>query len=290
MESLQLKVAAEKAITEASAQITPIKMFATSFNALATAKGSAIRVPVFSIGDAGEFNKTSNNYAGTTQDVEGVDVILDKHLVKSVFYTDVDMIECDVPFFEKAGEGIAKSLARGIVSTVMGQITEAGGVTNKVVMPVADFLKKNVVANLYAEADKAGIDPREAVLVLSPTTFSNVLSLLDANIYGGTEAIKNGMIPNLYGFRGIIMSNVLPTDAVNGAIVHTEAIGIAGRYLQPDASAYAEIGSVTDDSTGLTLGFRRFADPRNGDRYLAGEVLFGTKVIQPEKIVRIVNA
>ena len=132
IDTLQLKIAAEKAIQTAHKAVAPLKLFATSFSAAESTQGSAIRVPVFNIGAAAEFNADSNNYAGTTQDVTGVDVNLDKHFVKSVYYTDRDMVECNVDFFTEAGRGIGEQLGRAAVKQVTGMLTNSNITKNAV--------------------------------------------------------------------------------------------------------------------------------------------------------------
>lgn len=288
IESLQLKIAAERAIQTAHKAITPLKDFAVSFTPAESIKGSAVRVPIFDVGDAAEFDADNNNYEGKTQGVEGVDVNIDNHLVKSVFYTDRDFAECDVQFFEGAGKAIATVLAKAAVAQTMGLIN-ATTVTQQVVMALAKFGTKSAVADLYRVADEYDLNPGECVLLLTPAAFAALLAILDANVYGGDEAIRDGYIPGLYGFKSVIMCNALGTG-INGAIVHTEAIGVAARYLAPDAAAYTETGMITDEHSGLTIGFRRFANPANGKRYIAGEMLYGSKIVQPTKIVRLVNA
>lgn len=288
IDTLQLKIAAEKAIQTAHKAVAPLKLFATSFSAAESTQGSAIRVPVFNIGNAAEFNADSNNYAGTTQDVAGVDVNLDKHFVKSVYYTDRDMVECNVDFFTEAGRGIGEQLGRAAVKQVTGMLTNSN-VTNSTVLTLANFADKKNIANLYKIADDNDLNPADVVLLLTPAAYAAVLANLDANVFGGNEAIRDGMIPSLYGFSGVVMANTL-ASGLNGVMVHKEAIGIAGRYLAPDASAYSEVGQITDEATGLTIGFRRFAIPETGKRYIAGEMLYGAALLQKDKIVLIKNA
>ena len=288
IESLQLKIAAERAIQTAHKAITPLRDFAVSFTPAESIKGSAIRVPIFNVGDAATFDAATNNYEGTDQGVTGVDVNIDNHLVKSVFYTDRDFAECDVQFFEGAGKAIATVLAKGAVNQTIGLIN-ATSVTQAQVMALAKFGQKTAVADLYRVADSFDMAPGECVLLLTPAAFAALLATLDANVYGGDEAIRNGYIPGLYGFKSVIMCNAL-ADGLNGVIAHTEAIGVAARYLAPDAAAYTETGMITDEHTGLTIGFRRFANPATGKRYIAGEMLYGSKLVQPDKIVRLTNA
>ena len=51
-----------------------------------------------------------------------------------------------------------------------------------------------------------------------------------------------------------------------------------------------EVGTVTDEGSGMTLQFRRVGDANTDASTLTGEALFGAKLLQPTKIVRIVSA
>lgn len=286
IESLNLKIAAERAIVAAHGYIAPLKFFATSFSEEAKNKGDAVLVPVFNLSASTEFDADSNNYAGTENGVDGVAVTLSSHLVKSVRVTDKQLADTDIDFFENAGRAIGERLGQDVVGNVLGLVADA---TLTASFTTANSQSKTATANLYAIADTNGIDPRDAVVVLPPAKFAGILSQLDANVYGGMDAIREGLIPNLYGFYGVFSSNQLP-EGVGGAIIHKEAIGVASRYLAPEASAYSEVGQMKDDKSGFTIGFRRFALPDTGRRYLAGEALFGKALLQPTKIVKLIGA
>ena len=75
---------------------------------------------------------------------------------------------------------------------------------------------------------------------------------------------------------------------MNGAIICDTAVGVASRYLFPGTEgAYPQAWVATDDS-GFTIGYRRFMDLATGSNKFAGDVLFGAKLLQPSKIVRLV--
>lgn len=285
IESLNLKIAAEKAIIAAHGYIAPLKMFSTSFSDEAKQKGDAVLVPVFNLSASTDFDADTNNYAGTESGVDGIAVTLNKHLVKSVRVTDKQLADTDIDYFTNAGRAIGERLAQDIVGDVLSLVGDVS-VTESAQFTQANSQSKTATANLYAIADNAGIDPRDAVVVLTPALFAGVLSQLDANVYGGVDAIREGLIPNLYGFYGVFSSTQLP-EGVNGAIIHKEAIGVASRYLEPYAEAYGEVGSIRDDKSGFTIGFRKFALPETGRRYLAGEALYGKALLQPSKIVKL---
>lgn len=298
IESLQLKIASEKSIIAAQAKILPLKYFATSFTAAQDRKGAAIRVPVFDVGDAAEFDVNNNNYGTATAqqsgdppaenpdyEVKGVDITLNKHFVKSIQFTDRDFAECDVNFFADAGFSIGRVLGKACVGQALGLIN-ATNVSQTSVFTATEGASKTAIANLYAVADANKIDPAEANVIVTPQIYAAILAQLDADVFGGDEAIRRGVIPGLYGFNSFACSSQF-ADGVNGAILHKEAIGMAGRVLYADEEAYSEVGVATDEKTGLSIGFRRFADPKTGLRYIAGEMLFGVDLLQPKAVVRL---
>ena len=79
----------------------------------------------------------------------------------------------------------------------------------------------------------------------------------------------------------------LPAGTV-GAIICDTAVGVASRYLYPGTEgAYPQAWSTTDED-GFTIGYRRFMDLATGSNKFAADVLFGAKLLQPSKIVRLV--
>ena len=286
--NLNLKIAAEKSIIEAHNYIAPLKFFAPSFNEEAKNPGDAVLVPVFALSAVADFDPDTNNYAGSEQGVSGTPVTLNQHKVKSVYITDRQVAETNIDFFEGAGRAIGDKLGQAVVGGALSLVGDAS-VTLSASFTTANSQNKAATANLYAIADENGIDPRDAVVVLPPAKFAGVLSQLDANVYGGWEAIRDGLVPNLYGFYGVFSSTQLPAG-VGGAIIHREALGIASRYLEPMGGVYEEVAQVKDDKSGFTIGFRMFGQKETGRRYIAGECLYGAALLQPTKIVKLIGA
>lgn len=292
--TLAARVAADNAIMAAVSGLAAIRHFSTSFRELSARRGSAIRVPIFaSTGGATDFHKVNNNYAQNAKEVSGVDVNVDKHVIKGVSYDDFDLCETiDVPFWEGAGKVIGDELARGIASYVLSFI-------NKTEIPktpeneLVFTASKANFAMLRAQCAKCGIKPEDTTVLLDPVRFATLLSALDSSLYGGSEAIRGGYIPALFGFAAVTECGQLsqdPDEKLVGALVVRDSIAVAGRYLEPGTkSCYDEVGKVSDEKSGLTLGIRRFADPKTGDSYLTGEALFGARLLQPTKIVRLVS-
>lgn len=122
--------------------------------------------------------------------------------------------------------------------------------------------------------------------MLTPTYFAKLLGVLDANVYGSVDAIAAGRIPNLYGFKAVVCAPNMPAGW-KGALVDINSVGCAARYLAPMPGAYVNTWQASDVS-GLPIGFREGCDLATGKRYIAGEVLFGAKLLRASGVVKLV--
>ncbi len=289
--SLALLTAAEKAVTETRAELVALKAFSTSFKAAENSVGDRVRVAVFGKKTSAAFNKTTNNYAGGAKDVAGVDVILDQHIISGSTYDDIDFAECATDFWNGAGEAAGRAVAEGILTRAFGLIT-ASNFSASTVLTEADAADLRKWTMLRAVADNADLNARQCYLLVNSTYFAYLLSLLDVSKYGGPEAIRNGDIPGLFGYAGVIDCPSLPnTGNLVGAIVHPSAIGIAGRILRANSpEAYSEVGYSVDEASGLPIGWRRFGNAATGQSHYAAEALFGAATLSGKGIVRILGA
>lgn len=99
--------------------------------------------------------------------------------------------------------------------------------------------------------------------------------------------MRDGVVPGLYGFRGVVVAPSLPTG-VKGFIIPWESIGIVNRYNKPAVDGYEATFSSTDPHTGFTIGYRVYEDRCKGLAIMAADCLWGAKLIAPNKIVRLV--
>ena len=279
---LALKAASESAIMAAHKNIAKLSLFAKNFSELNGQPGKSIAVPVYNFTDAAAFSN-SNNYGSGTNEIAGELITLDQHLVKSVSITDVEEAETGIRWAADTAGALADTLTRGVNAYVFGLINSTN-VTQTTTTPST----KTAVANLYAVAEQNDIPVDRCVVACKPTLFASILGMLDANVYGGSEAVKLGVVPGLYGFKGFVCTSNLP-EGTNGAVICDSAIGVASRYLAPGTEgAYPEAWEATDED-GFTVGFRRFMDLASGSNKFAGDVLFGAKILQADKIIRLVD-
>lgn len=278
---LQMKTTSEFALQSLYAKLAPIRDFAHNFRELEDRKGASIVVPVFDLSAAAEFNADTNNYCGGTNEIDAATLTLNKHYVKALAVTDRDMAETEIQFYRDGGTAIGDALGRAIYKDVVDMLSAQATLTADVTLT-----SKQAFADLFNTVYTNGLDIDEAVLMLTPANFAKLLGTLDANIYGGPEAIRGGYVPGLYGFKSVVCAPNLGTG-VEGYIVDRNSVGVAARYLAPMEGAYLAAWQTSDPNSGLPIGFRGFQNLCTGTRNLAGEILFGAKVIRQSGLVKL---
>lgn len=316
LSSPELVFAATESIIKAQRAIAQLTKFTTDFSADAAQPGSTMMIQFFDDGEASEFDLKTNNYGDADGTTSFVPVRFGHHLKKSFAFTPQDFIAVNgTRFWEKSGQAASRAITRGAfkavskiinrknvkVSGVDKHETEDGYITgtqlsfgswNEAVFSGSKFSKDIVATKCREFCDAAEIDPAESVLLLNGKAYGEVLSTLDANLYGGPEAIRSGMIEGLYGFGTVMLNDQLGGDGENllGAIVPANALGIAGRVVPIlNSNLIIESGTVTDENSRLTIQFRRIGDANTDSSTLTAEALFGAKLLQPTKVVRIVS-
>ena len=285
---LKMKVMSESALGAIYPELVKLQDFAHNYSELEDRPGTAIVIPTYDLSAAADFNEESNNYGGGVQEIKSANVQLNKHLVKSVSITDRDIADTGVQFVKDAAAGIASVIGRGLNAYVMGMFNS----TNIPLSASFDVGTKAAPTahKLYQIAAENGLDVADSIVILDPENFSNLLGILDAYMYNGSEAVRYGYVPGLYGFKSVVCSTYLP-EGVNGVIVNRNTVGIASRFLQPLANAYPSTWKAVEPNSGFALGFRLFADLKTGRRYLAGEALVGASIFyNGTKAVRLINS
>ena len=278
-DSLAMKVAAEKSIEVMHAAMAPLSLFAHNYDELDGRKGELIAVPVINLSASGEFDETTNNYASGGQVVDGAEAALNKHFLQSASITDRQLGATNFNWLGDLVGAQTRQIGRDINKYVFQMFND----TNVQLTATLDVSSKITVASLVKTAADNDINPADAIIVLGPADFYKVLAQLDSNVYGGTEAIRDGYIPGIYGFAGMVCSTFL-ANGVKGVIISRDAVGLCSRYLVPLADAYTDTWSASDGDI-ATVGFRYFADPTTGRRYINCECLFGAAILQKNKII-----
>ena len=276
---LAMKVAAEKSIEAMHAAMAPLSLFAHDYTELDGRKGEAIAVPVINLSASGEFDPDTNNYCAGGNLPDGQLVTLNHHFVQSASITDRQIAATNFNWLGDLAAAQARQLGRDVNKAVMQMFND----TNITLSATLDVTSKEAIASLVKTAADNDINPADAIVILGSADFYKVLSKLDSNVYGGTEAIRDGYVPGLFGFYGFVQSTFLPAG-VKGVICSRDAVGLCSRYLEPMADTYSDTWRATDGDMAI-IGVRVFGQKCSGMRYIASECLFGCKVLLPNKIV-----
>ena len=292
---LAIKAMSDYAVFAAHKNLAKLSLFTHTFTELNGRPGETIAVPVYDLSAGGDFDPQNNNYAGGSNEIGGLLVSLNKHYVKSVAITDADLAFTGINWARDTAAALAERVTRDINIEVFTNVLAGDSSTSATIagnaLSAASYLPADGASftaynfsKLYAVAEGQDLPVDKSILILNPTHFSQILSLVDYKMVGTGEYIEKGVLPGMFGFKGVVASNYLPTGW-EGAIVLDEAVGVASKYLAPmTPDAYPQAWAATTDE-GFTVGFRRFADLASGRNNFSVEALWGAKVLQPSKLV-----
>lgn len=318
LQSPALVFASNAAIIAARANLAKVKEFSTNFSNEATQPGTTLKVPVFLAGPAQDFDKKDSNYETANGSVVYVPMTFDIHKHSTFSFDDKDFLLVNgTQFWQNSGKASGEAIAEGLVEAICGEInatnvptsgldpnytedddnpgyTKGGcpiptfSANNEQVLTYTKQTLKGKIAKLRAVCKKVGIKPGRSVLAVNSDLFADILDLLDANIYGGANAIQDGIVPKLFGFKSVMECDEFGTGADLGAVIPEDALAIAGRAIPVGSpKCYEEVGTTTDEGTGIVLTTRRHGNPATGENFATIEALFGKKLIQPTKVIRI---
>lgn len=285
---LQQKAASEYAVFAAHKNLAKLSLFSHTFSELEGRPGEAIAVPVYDLSAGGEFNEATNNYGTGVNEVDGLLVHLDKHYVKSVSIKDKELAFTGINWVRDTAAALAERITRDINAYTFGLINSTNVATTADISTyLGDSATIGTFAQLGAVAESNDIPADKCVIALAPSYFYKAVGLAPYQTVGTEDYIQTGVINNLFGFKGVVCTSNLP-DGTYGAVILDEAMGCASKYLAPmTPDAYPEAWSATSDE-GFTIGFRRFMDLNTGANKFAVDCLYGAKLLQPSKVIRLV--
>ena len=288
-----LAVLSQEAIEANLEEIENLKIWSTQLETEGLTKGDQVKVPVYGSTTAVDFNKATQNY-GDSQDqvVDFVGVVLDQK-IKSTF--EVDDEELEKVDLAQLMRNSAHAVIKEAVIRVESLITSA----NFPEAPVVDVLPASFdsdnVADLAKYAKNNGFDMNNKVMVLN-TDFGTALkkdpALKDASASGSTATLREAEIGKLSGFDPILESVNLPDNGekLAGFITDGTSIAVASApvVVRNSKSTFSE--NFIEPTTGLAMNFRMFYDDETGVHKGTYSMLFGYKVTRSATLNRIVDA
>ena len=275
--------AANDILVKIGPDVAQINEFAYDCSDAVEDYGQKVRVAMVSGGTSEDF--TAGNYEHETGSLVDVFVTLDKQPKATIALTGKDVLElANAPIWNKVAEAGKNAIAGAMEKAVGDAITTAIGSIKKETTALGDLTLKKLAGLRSKCAGKVG----DTVLVLSPAKFDEALGLFDSSVYGGTEAIRAGRIPELMGFKSVIKMELPEYDSgvpSTAALIPTNAIAVASRAVAVgDESCYSEYGTQADDN-GFAVTVMRHGSAATGKGFLNVTALVGATVVDAASIV-----
>jgi len=284
-----VEIYSNKFILGLTRALAPLRAFSLDLSDDIVDEGTSVNVPLVTADTVGDWNDTTNNYARAAGSQKTKSVKIDKRKICGFPVTQNMMANFRPNQWEGKAELNQKEMADTVLAAITSVVTPGNygdGADKKVGVVLAEF-KRYAVATLRAQIVKAKLTPAKCVLALNPDFFSALLGDLDANVYGGTEAVRSGAIPGLLGFRSIIE---VPQYAGPGFCCHPDAIACASRKVPvADTTPYKEFGSMVEPETGLTLNRVVYTEGAIGKTNFSTECWYGYDVGNGDALIRLVG-
>lgn len=277
--------AANDLLVKIGPEVAAVKQFAYDCSDAVEDYGQKVRVAMVNGGTSENFS-ASADYEHETGSLTDVFVTLDKQPKSTIAITGKDVLElANAPFWNRVAEAGRNAIANAVEKSIGDAITTAlESITKE-----ATALGTLTLAKLAALRSKCKGKIGDTVLVLSPEKFDEALGLFDSSVYGGTEAVRGGVIPNLYGFKSVVRMELPKYDgtstASTAALIPSNAIAVATRAVAVgEESCYSEIGTQADEN-GFAITVMRHGSAAKGKGYLNVTALVGATVVDAANIV-----
>lgn len=281
--------ASNDVLVQLKPELTMVKAFSYDVSDAAAEFGGKVRVAMVSGGTAENYGDdncaTTNtgNYEHATGSLSDCFVTLDKQPKATIPITAKEKLELpNDSFWTRAAEAGRDAVGKAISGSVCGLFTAANCEAGKITMA---SVTKNAVAKLRTNAATKG-RVGDYVLLLAGDYFADLISLLDSNVFGGTDPIQSGAVDRLYGFRSVLCANDLP-EGIKGALVPASGVAVAVRPVAiPDPEAYPECGVVTDEN-GFSLTAMRHTSFATGKAFFNVTALVGAELVKKANVFYI---
>ena len=269
------------------AQLNFLGAFSTDVSGELLGPSKSVEVPLVEMDEAGTFNRTSNNFARPAGTPKTATVTFGDPIITGFAVTADQASKIEKRWWEGKAELNATAVAASASTAVTNLVTEDN--FEKVVTGIgaASAFAKSGVAKIAAAVENSTnkLRVKFATLALSGEYFYALLAGLDASVYGGTEAIRGGVIPGLFGFGKVMLMHGLD---IPGFVCEPSAIAFASRGFRPaDDKPYRAIREIKDPESGLTLTLVEYGDGPSGDLSESVTTRIGAAVGDAGALVRL---
>ena len=271
------------------AQLNFLGAFSTDVSGEVLGPSKSVEVPLVEMDAAAAFNRDSNNFARSAMTPKTATVTFGDPIIAGFSVTADQASKIDKRWWEGKAELNATAVAASASNAVTSLITKTNFAKAVLSVGTADNFGTAAVAKIAAAVENKTnkLRVKFSTLGLSGEYFYKLLAGLDANVYGGTEAIRNGVIPGLFGFGKVMLMHGLD---IPGFVCEPSSIAFAGRGFRPaDETPYRAVREIKDPESGLSLTLVEYGDGPTGDLSESVTTRIGAAVGDAGALVRLVS-
>lgn len=282
------EIYADRMIEGLGVNLAPIRKFSLDFSNEAKQAGKTVNVPLVSADAVAAFNASNNNFSRAAYTPAEVPITFGAPYIGGFSLTAADILNFRKSYWTGKADLDMQAICDAALSDVAGLVTAGNyGDTDadKLAVTLATFGRKGVAA-IRAKAVLKKLRLNRCTLVLNPDFFSALLGDLDANVYGGRDAVVGGAIPGLLGFAQVVE---FPQLTGPGFVAQSDAIAIASRVFRPATSApYESVREIVEPETGFTCTYVELGDGPSGNLSVSVTGLVKSAVGNASALLRLV--
>tara|TARA_R110000824_G_scaffold79639_1_gene200539 strand:- start:962 stop:1840 length:879 start_codon:yes stop_codon:yes gene_type:complete len=276
---INLAQVAQQTLETLSAETPVLKAFTTDFSSDVANVGESVTTRIASAVTA---VSATSGYGGAAQTSTAKTITLDNHIHYTAKFTDLEISKGGMSMLERT---FVRPAVHAVVTKMVGDLLDLvknspfTAVTSAI--PTAD-ISADEIATLAGDLTALNVPRANRSLVLNPSYYATLAS--DAGIqaayaYGGTEAIRENMIPRVHGFNVYEYSGLDNNgENLGGFACGQEALLLATRQPSIPENWSGALESVQDPESGLTIQLRNFYDGLTGAQYITATLIYGVAV------------
>jgi hypothetical protein len=280
---------ARKILRELPAQLNFLGAFSTDCSGeVVGEKVKSIKVPLVEMDEAATFNRATNNFARPAGTPKTAEVSFGDPIIAGFAVTADQASKIEKRWWEGKAELNASAVAASAQTAVTNLVTKANFEKAVTSVGASSSFAKSGVAKIAAAVENSTnrLRVKFSTLALSGEYFYALLAGLDANVYGGSEAIRGGVIPGLFGFRKVMLVHGLD---IPGFVCEPSCIAFAARGFRPaDDKPYTVVRELKEPESGLSLTLVEYPDGPSGDLSESVTTRIGAAVGESGALVRLV--
>lgn len=279
IQGINLAQIAQQTLETLSAETPMLKAFTTDFSSDVANVGESVTTRVAAAVTA---VSATSGYSGATQTSVAHTITLGNHIHYTAKFTDLEISKGGMSMLERT---FVRPAVHAVVTKMVGDLLDLvvnANFAQKTADIAVSALAADDIAALAGDLTTLNVPRSNRSLVVNPgyyATLAKDASIQAAYAYGGSEAIRNNMIPRVHGFDVYEYSGLdNNSEDLGGFVCGPEALLLATRQPSIPENWSGALESVQDPETGLTIQLRNFYDGLTGAQYITATLIYGVAV------------